>query len=73
MKTLHQHNQNGSRMETLCGKVLAADIRIRDDILLATLKLDQSDIDSNFGCDAIICPCCMDNLLELDELRIFDA
>lgn len=58
MKILHQNNPEGT-YETLCGMSLDPDIRQRDDVLLATLDLDQEDVDTNFGEDAVLCAMCL--------------
>ena len=49
-------------METLCGMVLAEDIRSRDDMLLATLEVSPEDMELNFGDDAVICALCQGKL-----------
>lgn len=67
MNTLHQKNRDGERMETLCGLVLDQDIRDRTDMMLATLALDQADIDLNFGSDAVICEACQGTAVEQGE------
>ncbi len=63
MIVLHQHNREGDYYETLCGKHLVEDIRLRpDDMLLATLAVEQEDMDRNFGDDAVICAVCSENV-----------
>ncbi len=64
MKTLHQFNRDGEHMETLCGLMLTQDIRDRDDMLLATLDVNQEDLVLNFGSDAIICSGCQGKVPE---------
>jgi hypothetical protein len=58
MKILHKYNKEGEHFETMCGKQLVEDSHLRDDVLLATLELEQEDIDLNFGEDAAVCPRC---------------
>ena len=43
MKILHKHNQEGESYETVCGRLLVEDIRLRNDMLLATLEIEQED------------------------------
>ncbi len=52
-------------METLCGLILAQDIRRRDDMLLATLQVSREDMDLNFGSDAVICSGCQGHIPEV--------
>ena len=53
-------------METLCGMVLEPDIRHREDQLLATLELEQEDMDLNFGAGAVVCGGCQDRAVPED-------
>ena len=62
MKTLHQNNTELGGYGTLCGLRLSEDVRRRDDVLLATLKLNKEDRVSNFGEDAEICSQCQEKV-----------
>ncbi len=69
MKTLHKYKRTDGYkyMETLCGLLLDSDVRRSNDVLLATLNLDQTDIDFNFGKDAMICQYCKDVVVPEEE------
>lgn len=70
MKILHQKDVKSSDYRTLCGLDLTEDIRRRDDMLLATLDLEEEDITNNFGEDAKVCIFCKISAIDEEEYVI---